>query len=55
MKGMHTLEGCLELGFTLQKIPLKVTNTYMELEEAQVVLHTKIGPAISATGEFLIH
>lgn len=54
MRDMHTLEGCLELGFTLQRIPLRVTNMYMELVEAQAAPHIKTGPVISATGGFLV-
>lgn len=54
MRGMHTLEGCLELEFTLQRTPPKVTSMCMELVEALVAPHTKTGPAISATGEFLV-
>lgn len=54
MKDMHTLEGCLELEFTLQKTLLKVTSMCMELGEEQAAQHTKTGPVTSATGEFVV-
>lgn len=50
MKGMHTLEGCLELEFTLLRTPQKATNTCTEQGEEPAVPHTKTGPVTSATG-----
>lgn len=50
MKGMHTLEECLELEFTLPRTPQKATNMFMGQGEEQAVLHTKTDPVISATG-----
>lgn len=50
MKGMHTLEECLELEFTSLRTPQKATNTCMEQGEEQAVPHTKTGPVTSATG-----
>lgn len=50
MKGMHTLEECLELEFTSLRTPQKATNMCMEQGEEQAVPHTKTGPVTSATG-----
>lgn len=49
MSGMHILEGCLELGFTLLKTPQKATSMFMGLEEAQAVPLTKTGHVTYAT------
>lgn len=51
MSDMHTLEGCLELEFTLPKTPQKAISMFMELEEEQAVPHTKTGRVIYVTGE----
>lgn len=51
MSGTHTLEGCLELGFTLPKTLPKAISMFMELEEEQAAPHTKIGHVTYVTGE----
>lgn len=50
MKGMHILEECLELEFTLLRTPQKATNMCMEQGEELAVPHTKTGRVTSATG-----
>lgn len=50
MKGMHTLEECLELEFTLPRTPQKATSMCMGQGEEQAVPRTKTGPVTSATG-----
>lgn len=50
MKGMHTLEECLELEFTLRRTLQRATSMCMGQEEEQAVPHTKTGPVTSATG-----
>lgn len=49
MSGTRTLEGCLELGFTLPKTLQKAISMFMELEEEQAAPHTKIGHVIYVT------
>lgn len=49
MSDMRTLEGCLELEFTLLKTPQKAISMFMELEEEQAVPHTKTDHVIYVT------